>query len=61
MSRQADIAAVLSHFDPDAKVESTPEGDGSRITVTVNGQTHWFSVGRGKSALVNYLLTGHAT
>jgi hypothetical protein len=61
MSREADIEAVLSHLDPDVKVQATPEPDGSRIVVEVNGQTYWFSIGKGRSALVNYLLTGHPT
>ena len=61
MSRETDIEAALSHFDPDVKVQVTPEPDGSRIIVEVNGQTHRFSVGKGRSALVSYLLTGHAT
>lgn len=61
MSREADIAAVLSHADPDVKVEATPEPEGSRIVVEVAGQTYRFSIGRGRSALVNFLLTGHAT
>jgi hypothetical protein len=61
MSREADIEAVLSHFDPDVRVEATAEPDGSRIVVEVNGQAHRFSVGKGSSALVNYLLTGYAT
>jgi hypothetical protein len=60
MSREADIEAVLSHFDPDVTVQATTEPDGSRIVVEVNGQTHWFSIGKGRSALLNYLLTGHA-
>lgn len=60
MSREADIKAVLSHLDPDVKVQATAEPDGSRI-VEVNGQTHRFSIGKGRSALVNYLLTGHPT
>ena len=54
-----DIQAALSRFDPDAKVEATPEADGSRIVVEVNGHTHRFSVGSGESALLNYLLTGY--
>lgn len=61
MSREAEIVAVLSHMDADARVEATPEPDGSRITVEVDGQTYRFSVGKGRSALVNYLLTGYAT
>jgi hypothetical protein len=61
MSREADIEAVLSNVAPDVKVEATPEPDGSRITVEVDGVTHRFSVGRGRSALLNFLLTGHAT
>ena len=61
MSREADIEAALAHTDPDVKVQATPEPDGSRIIVEVNGQTHRFSVGKGRSALLNYLLTGHAT
>ena len=27
----------------------------------VIGQTHWFSIGEGRLALVNYLLTGYPT
>jgi hypothetical protein len=61
MSRETDIEAALSYLDPDVKVQAMPEPDGSRIVVEVNGQTHRFSVGKGRSALVNYLLTGHAT
>jgi hypothetical protein len=60
-SREADIKAVLSYYDPGVTVQSTPEADGSRIVVEIGGQTHWFSVGKGQSALVNYLLTGYAT
>jgi hypothetical protein len=56
-----DIQAALSRLDPDAKVEATPEADGSRIVVEVNGHTHRFSVGSGESALLNYLLTGYVT
>jgi hypothetical protein len=59
MSREQDIEAVLSHADPSANVEATPEPDGARIVVEVNGQTHRFSIGPGRSALLNYLLTGH--
>jgi hypothetical protein len=59
MSREADIEAVLSHFDPDVTVQVTAEPDGSRIVMEVNGQTHRFSIGKGRSALLNYLLTGH--
>jgi hypothetical protein len=58
MSREADIKAVLSNVAPDAKVEATPEPDGSQIVIEVDGQTHRFSVGRGNSPLLNYLLTG---
>jgi hypothetical protein len=61
MSREADIEAVLSRFDPGATVRATREADGSRIVVEVSGQTYRFSVGKGRSALVNYLLTGYAT
>lgn len=61
MSSEADIEAVLSHLYPDVKVQATPEADGSRIVVEVNGQAYRFSVGPGRSALVNYLLTGYAT
>jgi hypothetical protein len=61
MSRAADIKAVLSHLDPDVKVQATPEKDGMRIVVEFGGQTHWFSIGTGQSALVNYLLTGYPT
>ncbi len=61
MSRESDIEAVLSHTDPGVTVEATPEPDGSRIVVEVNGQVYRFSVGKGRSALVNYLLTGYAT
>ena len=60
MSREAEIKAVLSHIDPGVKVEVTPENGGARIVVEVNGQTHRFSIGKGRSALLNYLLTGHA-
>jgi hypothetical protein len=56
-----DIQAALSRLDPGAKVEATPEADGSRIVVEVNGHTHRFSVGSGESALLNYLLTGYVT
>jgi hypothetical protein len=58
MSREADIEAVLSHSVPGVKVQATPEADGSRIVVEAGGQTHWFSVRKGRSALMNYLLTG---
>jgi hypothetical protein len=61
VSREADIEAVLSYVGHDVKVHATPEPDGSRIVVEVSGQTHWFSIGKGRSALLNYLLTGHAT
>ena len=61
MSREADIEAVLSHLDPDVKVQVTPEPDGSRIVVEIGGQTHWFSIGKGPSALLNHLLTGYPT
>jgi hypothetical protein len=61
MSWEADIEAVLSHFDPDVMVQATQEADGSRIIVEVSGQTHRFSVGKGRSARVNSLLTGYAT
>jgi hypothetical protein len=61
MSLEADIKAALSYVDPDVKVEAMPESDGSRLVVEVNGQTHRFSIGKGRSVLVNYLLTGHAT
>jgi hypothetical protein len=59
MSREADIEAVLSNLDPNVNVEATPEPDGSRITVEIDGQIHRFSVGKGRSPLVNFLLTGH--
>jgi hypothetical protein len=61
MSREADIEAVLSYVDPDVKVQATSEPDGSRIVVEVSGGIHRFSIGEGPSALLNYLLTGHAT
>lgn len=61
MSTAAEIEAVLSYADPDVKVWARPEADGSRIVVEMGGQTSWFSVGNGPSALVNVLLTGHAT
>jgi hypothetical protein len=61
MSREADIEAVLSYVDPDVKVQATKEPDGSRIVVEVNGQAHRFSIGKGRSTLLNYLLTGHVT
>jgi hypothetical protein len=61
MSREAGIEAVLSHLDPDVKVQATPDPDGSRIVVEIDGQTHRFSIGNGRSALLNCLLTGHAT
>jgi hypothetical protein len=61
MSREADIEAVLSHADPNVKVQATPEPDGSRIVVEIGGQTCRFSVGKGRSALLNFLLTGHVT
>jgi hypothetical protein len=59
MSREAEIEAVLSHIAPGASVQATPEPDGSRIVVEVGGLTYRFSVGKGRSALVNYLLTGY--
>ena len=58
-SREADIEAALSHGDPDVHVEATPEPDGSRIVVEVDGVTYRFSVGPGRSALVTFLITGH--
>jgi hypothetical protein len=61
MSMAADIEAVLSHLDPGVKVQATAEQDGTRIVVEIGGQTHWFSVGEGHSALVNYLLTGYVS
>jgi len=61
VSREADIEAVLSHLDPDVKVQVTPEPDGSRIVVEIGGQTHWFSIGKGPSALLNHILTGYPT
>jgi hypothetical protein len=61
MSRASDIEAALSHVDPDVKVEATPGPDGSRIVVEINGQTHRLSISKGRSLLLNYLLTGSAT
>ncbi len=61
MSTAADIAAVLSYPGLDVKVRATPEPDGSRIVVETGGQTTWFSIGTGPSALVNFLLTSRAT
>jgi hypothetical protein len=61
MSREGDIEAALSEVAPGAKVEATPEPDGSRIVVEVDGVTHRFSLGPGRSALLNLLLTGHVT
>jgi hypothetical protein len=58
MSREADIEAVLSRLDPDATVQETPEADGSRVVVEVNGQTYRLSIGAGRSVLMNYLLNG---
>ena len=58
---QADIEAVLSHLDRDVTVEATREPDGFRIIVEIGGQMHRFSIGPGRSALLNYLLTGYAT
>jgi hypothetical protein len=58
VSREADIEAVLSYVDDDVKVQATPEPEGSRSVVEVSGQTHRFSIGKGRSALLNYLLTG---
>lgn len=46
MSRDADIEAVLSYIDPDVKTQATPDPDGCRIIVEVNGQTHRFSIGK---------------
>jgi hypothetical protein len=56
MSREADIEAELSEFDPDAAVQATTEADGSRIVVEVNGETYRLSIGPGRSVLMNYLL-----
>jgi hypothetical protein len=61
MSRKAELEAVLSHIAPDASVQAIPEPDGSRIVVEVDGLTYRLSVGQGKSALMNYLLTGYPT
>jgi hypothetical protein len=61
MSREADIQAALSLIDPDVRVHAIPDADGCRIVVEINGHTHWLSVGHGRSALVNYLLTGCLT
>ena len=61
MTREADIEAALSHIAPDASVQAIPEPDGARIVVETGGQTYRFSVGPGRSAPVNFLLTGHAT
>jgi hypothetical protein len=61
MSSAADIEAVLSYSDPDVKVTAKSECDGSRIVVEATGQTSWFSIGTGPSALLNILLTGRAT
>jgi hypothetical protein len=63
VSREADIEAVLSQADPDAKVTATrdEDGSGSRITVEAVGQVHRFSIGPGRSALLDFLLTGYVT
>jgi hypothetical protein len=61
MSRESDIKAVLSHLNPDAKVQVIPEPDGSRIVVETGGRKHWLSIGKGRSPLLNYLLTGSPT
>lgn len=61
MSRESDIEAALSYLDPDVEAQATKEPDGCRIVVEAGGQMYRFSVGRGRSALLNYLLTGHAT
>lgn len=60
MTREAEIAAVLSEI-PGADVEATAQPDGAQIVIEVDGQVHRFSVGKGRSALVNYLLTGHVS
>ena len=59
MSREEEIVAALSGMAPDVKVEATPEPDGSQIVVEADGMTYRFSVGKGRSALVNFLLTGY--
>jgi hypothetical protein len=59
MSREAELAALLSHVVPDASVQAISELDGSRIVVEVDGLTYRFSIGQGRSALMNYLLTSY--
>jgi hypothetical protein len=59
VSRERDIEDALAAADLQAKVEAEPEAGGSRITVEVDGVTHRFSIGDGRSALLNFLLTGH--
>jgi hypothetical protein len=60
MTREAKIAAVLSEI-PGADVEATTQPDGSQIVIEVDGQTYRLSVGPGRSALVDYLLTGYVS
>jgi hypothetical protein len=60
MSREADIEDKLSYIDPDVHVEETPARDGAIITVEIGRQTHWFSIGKRRSVLLRYLVTGHA-
>jgi hypothetical protein len=58
MSRESAIEAVLSHIAPGTSVQAIPEPDGWRIVVEVSGVAHRLSIGKGRSALLNYLLTG---
>lgn len=59
VSRERDLENALSAVAEVTEVTAEAEPDGSRITVEAGGVTHRFSIGKGKSALLNYLLTGH--
>ena len=59
VSRERDLEAALSAVADVAEVTAEAGPDGSRITIEADGVTHRFSIGPGRSALLNYLLTGH--
>jgi hypothetical protein len=57
--REREIEGALSAMAPGAEVTAEQEPDGTRITVEAGGMTHRFSIGKGRSPLLNYLMTGH--